>query len=794
MASKISISLDTCKENYLVAKCKQNDDLKLEAFIYENGLPLDLTNKEISIQALKADNTYIIQNTNIVKEKNKILAELDRDFTRVEGKTLIEIVLTESSKQNTTFSFTLDVVGSVIKGAVESSNTVTIIEALENKIVEAGAVKEETEQLITSGNAATKGDVAQINASLEQKVGKNDLARISSGTPLFTNSVSNMIDTTRNYVNTSDGYLYIYNSGSWSKTNVKYQEVGIPRGSIIPEKTSFIKKNISKNRFNKADVKLNYMYNNSGGLITVSESYKYGALLINDLTDITDLVFSTTDITDNRVTIFNACFFDENGTFISNISINQYIRVGNPIVVSVPTNAYSIGLSLAGYGSATNRTYMAEKGTVVTSYEEYKPPYYTLIDIKTQTIENKVVLSLPFKYELVVDDTFELFYKGIILANNPYNYNIKVVCNKGKAYKRKYVFTPTSSDIGTHLLTISLYDDNDTLLDSKTLNLIVKAKAVNPSTSKNILFVGDSLMSGGQFVTEVYKRLVTTDGLGNVNFVGTKGTSAKHEGYSGWRFIDFLSNQITDSIVWINGTHDKDATDQHSVYQDANGTRWKLEVVSEVGKLKVIRVNGKTSMPSSGILTWVSGGTHTGNITFVSTTPESGNPFWNETTNSVDFNNYAKELGISTIDYCYILLGWNSTNDSELTYKTNVRSFIDKLKLAFPSIKVTLLGIQVPDIDGFGENYGASWNYYEKLKFVFNLNKWYQDISSEYTNVDFVNIAGQFDTEYNMMSVNANVNVRNATTERVGINGVHPDTSGYYQIADAVYRNLSHKL
>ena len=181
MASKISINLDTSKENYLVAKCKQNDDLTLEANIYENGLALDLTNKDIVIQALKADKTYIIQSTDITKANNKIEANLVRDFSRLSGKTLIEIVLRESGKQNTTFSFYLEVVGSVIKGAVESSNTVTILESLENKIVEAEAVKEETEQLITLGGAATKGDVQELNASLEQITNVLDLLVVNDG-------------------------------------------------------------------------------------------------------------------------------------------------------------------------------------------------------------------------------------------------------------------------------------------------------------------------------------------------------------------------------------------------------------------------------------------------------------------------------------------------------------------------------------------------------------------------------------------------------------------------------------
>lgn len=167
MASKIVVNLDTSKEVFLNSKCKQNDDLILECNIFENGLAKDLTNCSIVIQALKADKTYIIQNTDITKNKNNFIANLVRDFTRVSGETEIEIVLTESSKQNTTFSFCLEVVGSVIRGAVESKNTVTILENLQDKIEEAGVVKQETEQLIEKGGAATKGDIQEVNAHLE---------------------------------------------------------------------------------------------------------------------------------------------------------------------------------------------------------------------------------------------------------------------------------------------------------------------------------------------------------------------------------------------------------------------------------------------------------------------------------------------------------------------------------------------------------------------------------------------------------------------------------------------------
>lgn len=168
MANRINVNLDTNKNIYDIFECKQNDDLILEANIFENGLGLNITNKEVTINCNRADGTFVIQNTEITKENNKIIANLKRDFTRVGGLDKLEIVLTENGKQNTTFDFNILVKNSVISGAVESTNTATILEELGKKIVQAGQVKAETEALIQNGGAATKGDIANVNSQLEQ--------------------------------------------------------------------------------------------------------------------------------------------------------------------------------------------------------------------------------------------------------------------------------------------------------------------------------------------------------------------------------------------------------------------------------------------------------------------------------------------------------------------------------------------------------------------------------------------------------------------------------------------------
>lgn len=174
MASKIEVNLDTSKEIYKYYKCKQNDDLTLIANIFDNGAAKDLTNCSIVIQAKKADKTSVIQNTDIKKLDKKFEANLVRDFTRAPGETLIEVVLVEGGKQNTTFSFILEVYASVIKGAEESKDLITSLEVMQDAVVEMGKISEETKELIQNSGAASKEEMNKVNASLAEKQNKDD--------------------------------------------------------------------------------------------------------------------------------------------------------------------------------------------------------------------------------------------------------------------------------------------------------------------------------------------------------------------------------------------------------------------------------------------------------------------------------------------------------------------------------------------------------------------------------------------------------------------------------------------
>lgn len=78
---------------------------------------------------------------------------------------------------------------------------------------------------------------------------QSQINSLASGSPLVASSVDEMTDTTKVYVNTTDGHWYYYNGAEWIDGGV-YQSVGLADGSVTPEKTSFITHNISDNLFN----------------------------------------------------------------------------------------------------------------------------------------------------------------------------------------------------------------------------------------------------------------------------------------------------------------------------------------------------------------------------------------------------------------------------------------------------------------------------------------------------------------------------------------------------------------
>lgn len=428
-------------------------------------------------------------------------------------------------------------------------------------------------------------------------------------------------------------------------------------------------------------------------------------------------------------------------------------------------------------------------------------------------MENKINVFMPKSYDLVVGDTFQLFYRGIIEAVNPYNYSIVATCEKGKHFPRYFEFTP--NEVGKYNLNVSVFDDNFNLLDSADTILNV----VKPSPAKkplNILVLGDSLTGGGQWVNEVYRRITASDGepqgLGynNIKFVGKvhKG-EVDFQATGGWYWKNF-SNTVSDSLTMEAFDNKKTVEDQHSIWRAENGGLWQLESFEK----DYLRFNKykehNCPNPEPGYLYHESNAVNQEPIKFTSCWTPAASPFLNKETGKIDFANYLKELGLkpSDLDVVYACLGANGTNRQvalnntieyycENVVTAEAKEIIDMILDVCPNVKIKLLSYPIQSLrGGMGSNYGAispSNDSLRKIHFNMVLGKTYKNLVEEEkykNNLEYINISGQFDSEYGYPHVFKPVNTRSKEVEWFDINGVHPSNDGYMQIADAVFRNL----
>lgn len=429
-------------------------------------------------------------------------------------------------------------------------------------------------------------------------------------------------------------------------------------------------------------------------------------------------------------------------------------------------------------------------------------------------MNNTVRVILADQYDLVVGDTFQLYYRGVIESPNPYCYSIIATCEKGSNYPRYFEYTPEFS--GQHKLTISVYNAARELLGrGETLLNVVEAKSTQKNI--NILCIGASGTANGYWVSEAHRRLTKVDGepqgIGcpNIHFVGNcRRTEAGRnevgfEAFGGWTWSSFTSEAVYSILVKSPNTRTQE--DQHSLWKDENGAIWQLETIqSDYLKFNPYK-NHTLPRPESGFLTHFQNAVNTNPIPILSSFTEKPSPFFDQQTQKLDFKTYTERSNIDTIDAVYILLGVNgllrpqATNSTTEEYCKYVVSegkvLVDALKRDFPNVKVKILAPFLASMNGgTGFNYGANMiyaNLYDFTHYIMELNLAYQAWANEDDYKDFlelISVTGQFDAENNYPYIQKTVNTRSKTTERFDTNGLHPLPEGYFQVADAVYRNI----
>lgn len=446
------------------------------------------------------------------------------------------------------------------------------------------------------------------------------------------------------------------------------------------------------------------------------------------------------------------------------------------------------------------------------------PRVYTTvprIETKITEIESAIALLehetieviLPDKIYAIVGDTIQLFYRGIIKAWNPYQYDIAINCSKGSWFPRYFEYTPGAGDVGTTTLQIKVKDNNGKILGSKTCTLITKAIVARPATALKTLFIGDSLTNARIYPAEAFRRLTGSGGtpagsaLTNINFAGRKKFNGVNgvEGNSGWSWGDYLTvgrKAFTFTII-----PPTTMPTVESVYQDSNGKQYTMWWDYSTASIKMLVNDMGSTPPTSGTLTKVSG-TGDATIAYSASVQSSGNPFWNDGTGALDFPAYVNKWLGGSVNVIYTLLSWNDQygNRTDFSVHTNyAKTLFAHIHANYPAAKIKLMGVQVSDLRGGVRVQGSpsenTYSYtYGLMVTALNMNKAYQDLANDPTYsgyVEFVGVSSQVDSEYNMPFVSKAINIRNPdVTEYIGTNDVHPDTKGYNQIADVVFRNF----
>ena len=176
----IRLNLDIMQDTNEYIELMQGYDYKLECEMLYDGENFDLTGYTPRVEMLMSNGNFIIQATHISVKDNIVTVELDSDFTNESGEARIQIVLEKEGKITGSWTIYSRIKQGALYKSKDTKSKADITEELIKTVNEAVAVKEETENLIATGGAATKGDIASVNERLDNKANKEDLKNLEN--------------------------------------------------------------------------------------------------------------------------------------------------------------------------------------------------------------------------------------------------------------------------------------------------------------------------------------------------------------------------------------------------------------------------------------------------------------------------------------------------------------------------------------------------------------------------------------------------------------------------------------
>ena len=346
-------------------------------------------------------------------------------------------------------------------------------------------------------------------------------------------------------------------------------------------------------------------------------------------------------------------------------------------------------------------------------------------------------LQLPEKIYAVPGIECNVYFENIFLTLNSANFAFEVKCKKGRCDEKRWHFIPKESEAGTYDLLLNVYDDNG-MVASASSKLVVTPSDAGKGKTISLLQIGDSSIAMRHaFPSHIY-NLFQGEGNPVLKMIGENGPGRpdkikdiRHEGYGGWRYMEFITA----------GRRPRPGNPNARMNPFWNPETKALDFAAYFQK------NNDGKAP--------------------------------------DF--ITINLGINDIS------PYDDAQIEQGLVKVRERAevFLAALRKAAPEavIGLTLSGYCSKSQDAFGNNYGCVLQRWQYLKNIFKYRTMIVDLvrKSPGLKLHLVPIYCAHDNENNVYKRKETVNFRNSARVMRESNGLHPAASGYQQAGDCYY-------
>ena len=419
--------------------------------------------------------------------------------------------------------------------------------------------------LIDEQNETIAEFKGQVNASITSM--NNQISALSNGSPLVASSTDDMTDTSKVYVNTSDGKWYYYDGDSW-EIGGTYQSSGIADGSIDILML-------------KDDLQSNFLVKYSDP-ITLGEQFAGYFDNTGTFVSSTTYAYRTVSLTAGKIYSFTGADLTGGSHGLASIVIKNgdtVVYASNPEntskVINYVFRCLENGLTAyISYNASTAVTNLKPKYSLRTFDAIFNQLKYTeslfntILDITPAYIQatsvgndnisyNTNVVTANMKmYQMNKGRTYKITctdYSNICglcvtdLKNHVIRYSSNA--NIGSNYVTDtYTFT-AEEDGFIYLTTIS--DVYPTSIEVVSTIIDIESDSISPLKGKKITLNGDSICAGagyaggyGKIIGEKYNMTVENIGVGGATIVPNT--------YSG----DNPRHWVSTSIINMNSSYD----------------------------------------------------------------------------------------------------------------------------------------------------------------------------------------------------------------------------------------------